>query len=133
MRKMFLMFGALLVSASAFAKVDQNAIITTYKCSNGGSLELLNTRYGNVKKAVFSKEGSLNQAAYVSFWSRNFDKYEGDVFAYMTFPDPNSGEMPERTRAMANMEISTDEQGLVLNLTFVSTDQENLNFSCVNY
>ncbi len=137
MAKFLLVFTVLLSSvlASANSKyLDQNMIAATYKCSNGGSLQLLNTRYGNVKKAVFSRAGSLNQIGYVNFWNMHFDRYKGDVSAYMTFPDPKSGEMPYHTRSVATMEIKFDEQGnMVLNLTAVRMDQATLNFSCINY
>jgi hypothetical protein len=134
--KMSLLLALLTTSLQSFADtgtINQAIIMSkTYVCSNGGAIQLFETRYGNVKKVVFSKAGSVNQIGYVAFW-RMTDFYEGNVFTSMTFPDPQTGELPVRGNSFADMAIEHDGRGLILNLTPVRGENDQLRFSCRNY
>jgi hypothetical protein len=134
--KNFLRVIALLIFASnAFADsqfVNRQSIMEhPYSCDNGGTVQLFSTRYGNVKKVVFSKSGSLNQVGYVNFWSMT-DHYQGEVVTSMKFPDVTSGESPTEGRRFADMVIEYNGNGLVLTVTPIRSNQ-GPGFSCRNY
>ncbi|NUN05820.1 MAG: hypothetical protein HUU57_08660 [Bdellovibrio sp.] len=103
----------------------------SYKCSNGGTLTLLDTRYGNVKKVVFKKIGNLDEIGYVQFWSM-LDSYTGSISAYKNFPDPKSGEDSYRSKTYADMEISFDGKGLQMTISPVRMSH-GPGFTCQNY
>lgn len=136
MKNLFLVFGLLIISTSAFADskyVNRNSIMTKiYKCSNGGKIEMLDTRYGNVKKVVFTKENEPRQYGYVSFWNMT-DHYEGNVYTSMTSPDPATGDSPQYGKNFSDMTIEYDGTGLLLTIIPVRTTHSQYGFTCINY
>ncbi len=126
---------ASMVSANAFADsefVDRTTIMEKpYACNNGGTITLLNTRYGNVKKVVFAKPGHLDEIGYVRF-SIMTDYYMGTIVPYKTFPEPKSGDDSVESRIYADMEITYDGKGLKLVVQPVRTPGST-GFTCQNY
>lgn len=112
--------------------VNRSSIIEKpYACSNGGTIELINTRYGNVKKVVFKKPEHLNEIGYVHF-SIMTEYYWGQVVPFRTFPDPNSSVESISSRTYADIEISHDGKGLKLTITPVR-QRQGQGFICQNY
>jgi hypothetical protein len=123
----------LLASMTSFADTEevnrQTIISKRYNCSNGGTIQLFETPYGNVKKVVISKSNKISQFAFVSFWMMT-DQYVGNVHTSMTFPDRSTGEEPIRGETFAELEIKFNGRGLNLE---VKPHGNSKTFSCINY
>lgn len=121
------------LATTAFADSEyinmQKVTQRTYSCSNGGRVNFSPTRYGNVWKVIFSKEGSLNQFGFVNFYNQT-DYFKGDVTTWMTFPESRD-ELPQTGRTSFYMEVKHTTEGL--EMTLESTRNSNNKFICRNY
>lgn len=127
----FLIHLSLISSAFADSEHINMKMVTekTYGCSNGGSIKFLPTRYGNVWKVVFSKEGSLNQSGVVRFYNQT-EHFKGDVTTWITVPDSRE-ESPQTGRTSFYMEIKPISGGL--ELTLESARNSSNKFVCRNF
>ncbi len=101
----------------------------TYSCSNGGTIVLQNTRFGNVKKVVFSKPGQPSQYNYVKFWNMT-DYYEGNMVSWIKIPnrpEPITDDLLEG-RTTADMTIHDDGNKFIMTITPIRTSYTK--FSC---
>jgi hypothetical protein len=116
-------------------RVDRKSLDGSYVCSNGGTLTLVPTRISNIKSLIFSKPGSLNQNAYVHFWSQ-MAQFKGYLYVSITIPERGQGDTSINRRPYAEMQVVNGGRGNVITITPIAWEKSVLarnGFSCRNY